>query len=165
MKRTPDFLLPTLLICVITAFIQSATERTAAASPPQESQPSAMRVVDLKASDGTMLKASYFAAAKPGPGVLLLHQSNRDRKSWDDVAGQLAAAGINTLTLDMRGFGESGGTRGDFKRMPEDVDAALEFLMSQPGVDRQVIGLGGAGWLGVTYSAEAARRHPKEVKS
>src|SRR6516164_3427895 len=65
----------------------------------------------------------------------------------------------------MRGFGESGGTRGDFKRMPEDVDAALEFLMSQPGVDRQAIGLGGAGWLGVTYAVEAARRHPNEIKS
>lgn len=127
--------------------------------------PSAPRVVDLKSVDGTPLKATYFAAAKPGPGVLLLHQSNRDRKSWDGEAGQLAAAGFNTLTLDLHGFGESGGTRGDFNRMPEDVDTALEFLMSQPGVDRQVIGLGGAGWLGVTYLVEAARRHPKEVKS
>ena len=63
-------------------------------------------------------------------------------------AGGTSAAG----RLDMRGFGESGGTRGDFKRMPEDVDSALEFLMSQPRVDHQVIGLGEAGWLGVTYS-------------
>src|SRR5579864_5853047 len=75
----------------------------------QESQrPAAPRIVDLRASDGTVLKASYFAAAKPGPGVLLLHQSNRDRKSWDGEAAQLAAAGFNTLTLDMRGLGESG---------------------------------------------------------
>src|ERR1700732_705102 len=74
----------------------------------QAQQPSAPRVVELKASDGTVLKASYFAAAKPGPGVLLLHQINRTRRGWDDVAAQLAAAGINTLTLDMPGFGESG---------------------------------------------------------
>jgi hypothetical protein len=39
------------------------------------------RTVHLKAADGTPLKASFFAAAKPGPGVLLLHQVNRDRKS------------------------------------------------------------------------------------
>src|SRR2546423_3876048 len=125
----------------------------------------APRIVDLKATDGTPLKATYFAAAKPGPSVLLLHQSNRDRKSWDGEAAQLAAAGLNTVTLDTRGFGESGGKRGDFKRMPEDVDTALKFLMSQPGVDRQVIGVGGAGWLGVTYAVEAARRHPKDVRS
>jgi pimeloyl-ACP methyl ester carboxylesterase len=147
---------------ILAALISAASGRAIRA---QQSQPPIPQVVDLKSTDRTPLKATYFAAAKPGPGVLLLHQSNRDRKSWDGEAAQLAAAGFNTLTLDMRGFGESGGTRGDFKRMPEDVDAALEFLMSQPGVDRQVIGLGGAGWLGVTYSAEAARRHPEEVKS
>ena len=72
--------------------------------------PAAPRIVDLEAADGTPLKATYFAA-KPGPGVLLLHQVNRTRKSWDHLASQLAASGINTLTLDMRGIGESGGTR------------------------------------------------------
>jgi pimeloyl-ACP methyl ester carboxylesterase len=125
----------------------------------------APQIVDVKSADGTILKGTYFAAAKPGPGALLLHQSNRDRKSWDGVAAQLANAGINTLTLDMRGFGESGGTRAESKRLPEDVDTALKFLMSQRGVEPQAIGLGGAGWFGVTYSVEAARRHPKEIRS
>src|SRR5579863_7969147 len=85
--------------------------KTADTLEAQQSQPPAPRVLELKASDGTILKASYFAAAKPGPGVLLLHQVNRTRKSWDDVATQLAAIGINTLTLDLRGYGESRGTR------------------------------------------------------
>src|SRR3984957_20400613 len=85
-------------------------------------QPSAPRVVDLRAADGTILKASYFAAAKPGPGVLLLHQSNRTRDSWDGVARKLASAGINTLTLDMRGYGESGGTSS--KRLTDARDIA-----------------------------------------
>ena len=147
---------------ILAALISAAS---ASAITAQQSQPPSLQVVDLKSTDGTPLKATYFAAAKPGPGVLLLHQSNRTRKSWDPVASQLAASGINTLTLDMRGLGDSGGTRGEFKRMPEDVDAALEFLMSQPGVDHQVIGLGGAGWLGVLYSVEGARRHPEEIKS
>src|SRR5215472_19191829 len=133
------------------------------------------RIVDLKAPDGTPLKATYFAAAKPGPGVLLLHQVNRDRKSWEGVAVQLASAGINTLTLDMRGIGESGGTRWEkltdaelakhWRGWPEDVDAALEFLRSQPGVNRDVIGMGGSGLLGVDNSVEAARRHPAWIKS
>jgi hypothetical protein len=70
----------------------------------QAQQPPAARVVDLKAADGTILKATYFAATKPGPGVLLLHQGNRARKSWDELAGQLAAAGINTLTLVSSGW-------------------------------------------------------------
>jgi dienelactone hydrolase len=148
----------------------------ASASQAKESQPRpAGRVVDLRASDGTVLKASYFAAAKPGPGVLLLHQVNRTRDSWDDLAGQLAAAGINTLTLDMRGFGESGGTREDKltaeeraqvrKRRPGDIDTALQYLASQPGVKRDGIGMGGAGGFGVDVSVDTARRHSTEVKS
>jgi tetratricopeptide (TPR) repeat protein len=132
----------------------------------QSSQQPAARVIDLKASDGTLLKASYFAAAKPGPGVLLFHQSNRDRKSWDEMAAQLAAAGINTLTIDDRGHGESGGKRGDKQLYQDgDLDAAFEYLVTQPGVVREVIGAGGAGWLGVDNSVETARRHFAEVKS
>src|SRR5271170_3710011 len=70
----------------------------------------APRIVDLTAADGTVLKASFFAAAKPGPGVILLHQCNRQRKVGNDLAGRLAASGISVITLDFRGFGDSGGT-------------------------------------------------------
>jgi pimeloyl-ACP methyl ester carboxylesterase len=137
-------------------------------------QKPAPRIVDLKAADGTPLKASFFAAARPGPGVLLLHQSNRDRKSWDPVASQLAAAGIHTLTLDLAGFGESGtplqkltdAERTKYQHgWPDDVEAAFEYLGSQPGVDHNLMGAGGAGWLGVLYSVDAARRHPEKIKS
>jgi tetratricopeptide (TPR) repeat protein/uncharacterized damage-inducible protein DinB len=141
----------------------------------QAQQAPAARVVDLKAVDGTILKASYFAAAKPGPGVLLLHQSNRTRDSWDGVARKLAAAGINTLTLDMRGFGESGGTpnseltdaeRAKVRAMrPGDVDTAFQYLVSQPGVKRDVIGVGGSGEFGVGRSVDVARQHSAEVNS
>jgi dienelactone hydrolase len=146
---------------------------TAAIASIALAQP-APRVVDLTAADGMPLKATYFAAEKPGPGVLLLHQINRDRKSWDTVAAQLAAAGINTLTLDLRGFGQSGtrlekltdAERSKYRRAwPEDVDAALEYLTSQPGVDRGRIAAGGAGGLGVLYSVDAARRHRAQIKS
>lgn len=128
-----------------------------------QSSKNGARVIDLKTSDGTVLKASYFAASKPAPGVLLLHQADRDRKSWDSVASQLASAGINTLTLDMRGHGESGGKAGD--KITDDIDKAFQYLVSQPGVNHDVIGAGGAGWLGVGYSVEFARKHPAQVKS
>src|SRR5947209_13973747 len=124
------------------------------------------RIIDLKSADGTLLKATYFAAAKPGPGVLLYHQSNRARQSWDDVAAQIATAGINTLTVDTRGYGESSGEKKEREKWRSaDLDAAFQYLVSQSGVDRDVIGVGGAGWLGVDCSVETARRHPGQVKS
>jgi lysophospholipase L1-like esterase/dienelactone hydrolase len=159
-----------LLTALLTACVLLATPKAASAQVLQ----SLPRVVELKASDGTPLKATYFAAAKPGPGVLLLHQSNRTRKAWDELAGQLASAGINTLTLDMRGFGESGtpytqlteAQRAQVGIMwPGDVDIAFQYLVSQPGVKRNVIGVGGAGWFGVLHSVGLARQHPGEVKS
>jgi dienelactone hydrolase len=132
------------------------------------------RVVDLTAADGTKLKATYFDAGKPGPGVLLLHQCNRQRKVWDGLATQLSGAGINVLTLDNRGFGESGGTPHDklspadegkveTEKWPGDFKVAMQYLESQPGVTRDMIGVGGAS-CGVNNSIQTARRHP-EVRS
>jgi hypothetical protein len=83
---------------------------------------------------------------KPGPGVLLLHMCNTTRKSWEPVAKGLSAKGINALTVDNRGFGESGGPRFDGgtlevrkelnDKWPADFDAAYDFFVVQPGVDK-----------------------------
>jgi dienelactone hydrolase len=147
--------------CLLLLCLASGTAAQAAPAP-------APRQVRLKSADGAVLAATYFDAGKPGPGVLLFHQSNRTRKSWDEVAAQLAAAGIHTLAVDSRGHGESGGSAGgdhaDEKRI-DDLDAAFRWLVSQPGVTRDLIGVGGAGWLGVHASVETARRHPRESRS
>jgi dienelactone hydrolase len=132
------------------------------------------RVVDLTATDGTKLKATFFSAGKAGPGVLLLHQCNQQRKGWDGLATQLTAAGISVLTLDFRGFGESGGTpvkdlpQEEFpkivnEKFPGDMDVAYGYLVSQPAVDGHIVGAGGAS-CGVNQAIQLARRHP-EVKS
>ena len=132
-----------------------------------------VRVVDVKSADGTILKGTYFAAANPGPGVLLFHQSNRTRRTWDELAAQLAAIGIHVLTVDSRAHGESGGkydtgaNRAAYWKTgwPSDLEAAFQYLSSQSGVNRDVIGAGGAGNLGVQSAIETARRHPAQVKS
>jgi tetratricopeptide (TPR) repeat protein len=93
---------------------------------------------------------------------------------WDGLAERLASSGINVLTLDYRGYGESGGTPNDKlspeaqKKMatetwPRDFDMALEYLESQPGVVRTKIGAGGAS-CGVNNSIQLARRH-SEIQS
>ena len=73
-------------------------------------QAPAPRVVDLTAPDRTTLKTTYLAASKPGPGVMLFHQCDRDRKTWEELAPRLVRRGLNVLTLDFRGYGDSGGT-------------------------------------------------------
>lgn len=153
--------LPAFLVVIFWTLLSAAGEP----KPP--------KITDLTAADGIKLKVSFFAAGKPGPGVLLLHQCNRQRKIWDGLALQLAAAGINVLTLDLRGFGESGDdpqpkmtpqqAQAAAAKWPGDIDVAFQFLQTQPGVEKDVIGVGGAS-CGVNNSVQTALRHP-EVKS
>jgi dienelactone hydrolase len=127
----------------------------------------------LSAPDGARLAATYYSAGKPGPGILLCHQCNKDRKSWNGLAERLARAGFHVLTIDYRGFGESTGARHndlpDAQRAklvtevwPGDLDVAYKYLAAQPGV-RGVTGAGGAS-CGVNNSIQLSRRHP-EIKS
>jgi dienelactone hydrolase len=129
--------------------------------------------IDITAPDGVKLRATLFSAAKPGPGVLLLHMCNTTRKSWEPVAKELSEKGINALTIDNRGFGESGGPRFDIskpevarqlnEKWPADFDAAHDFLVAQPGVDKTRIAVGG-GSCGVGNAVKLAEGHP-DVKS
>ena len=129
--------------------------------------------VDIPAPDGTKLRATFFSAAKPGPGVLLLHMCNTVRKSWEPVAKRLSEKGINALTIDNRGFGESGGPRFEGaspdvlkklnEKWPGDFEAAYDFLVAQSGVDKTRIAIGG-GSCGVNNALTLAQHHP-DVKA
>jgi len=156
-----------LIAPAVLALTLCAVARVALAAP-------AGRDVTITADDGVALKGTYFVAAKPGPAVLLLHMCNTDRRSWEPVGRQLGEAGIHALALDYRGFGESAGPRFDTLgqvdalqlvngKWPGDIDAALTFLLSQPGVDRARVGVGG-GSCGVTQAVGVARRH-RDVRS
>lgn len=131
------------------------------------------RDISLKAADGITLKGTYYAATKPGPGIVLLHQCNRDRRSWNNLATKLTSEGFHVLTLDYRGYGESGGERfmelpserqaAEQKKWPGDIDLAFAYLLAQPGVEKNRIGAAGAS-CGVNQSIQLALRHA-EVKS
>ena len=129
----------------------------------------ATKDVDILAPDEIKLRATFFAAAKPGPGLLLLHMCNTVRKSWEPVAKELSEKGINALTVDNRGFGESGGPRFEGaspdvikqlnEKWPADFEAAYDFLIAQPGVDKSRIAVGG-GSCGVNNAMKLAEKHP-----
>jgi dienelactone hydrolase len=152
-------------VCALILFV--------AALQPATGEPVTGTPASIPAPDGTKLAATYYSGDKPGPGILLLHQCNKDRSSWNTLAEKLARAGFHVLTMDYRGYGESGGKRhldlpaSDRVKLttevwPGDVDAAFGYLRAQPGV-QQVYGAGGAS-CGVNQSIQLSRRHP-EVKS
>lgn len=121
--------------------------------------------VDLKASDGTMLKATYMSPGKAGPAMLLIHQCNMDRSSWSVIAPQLVDAGVHVLTMDLRGFGDSegegmrgeGGFQSFLGKSTADVDMAFNYLVNQAGVDGTRVAVGGAS-CGAMLTASLASR-------
>jgi dienelactone hydrolase len=138
-----------------------------------QSQTPSPKDINIQAPDGTKLRASFFPASKPGSGVLLLHMCNTARKSWEPVAKELAEKGVSALTIDNRGFGESGGPRFEGaspevlkqlnEKWPGDFEAAYDYLVAQPGVDKTRIAVGG-GSCGVNNAITLAEHHP-DVKA
>jgi dienelactone hydrolase len=149
--------------CVVMT-IAALTLAGAAAAAQKDVQ---RKDVDIKSAN-VMLKGTYFSPGRPGPAMLLLHQCNMDRHAWDTLAADLAGAGIHVLTIDYRGYGESGGEKltdaaerriSMQQKWPGDVDAAYDYLVAQKGVDKAHVAAGGAS-CGVTQSSDlATRRH------
>ena len=137
--------------------------------PARASGQPAATDVTLKAPDGLTLKATYYSPGKPGPGLVLLHQCNRDRADWKAFAQAASARGYHVIAPDFRGFGESAGERFSSlpaqapivaEKWPGDVDAAYAWLVAQEGVDKERIAAAGAS-CGVNQAVLLARRHPQ----
>jgi dienelactone hydrolase len=157
--------------CGSTSHAPNTNAVTIATPPANTSTPSssASGNVNIRSQDGVALVGSIYPSDKPNsPAVLLLHQWQSDRHSYDAFAKQLQAKGFNVLSIDGRGFGESTKTvdgktvaaeRTDaaVKGMLGDVDAAFKYLSEQKNVDPKRIGIIGASYgssLALLYGAD-----------
>ncbi|MEP1096499.1 MAG: alpha/beta fold hydrolase [Cyclobacteriaceae bacterium] len=137
---------------------------------------SVVKEVRFRTDDNVEIRGSYYTHDQSGPGILLMHQcmEGSDRNSWASVANKLAEEGYHVLAFDFRGYGDSDGQWPDFEKMSEfisvcrstisrDVNAAFEFLKSQPNVNSDQIGVGGAS-CGVFMGIDLAASNP-EIKT
>jgi len=134
-----------------------------AGAHPAHRAPAATSVpVSLTTPDGFILKGTLAipAQAGPRPVVLLAHPFNADSSGWKVLLDDLAARGIATLALDLRGHGQStikGGATvavtEDFKassaavgfdRIPADLAQAAAWVRKQPRIDAHRLGLAGS---------------------
>lgn len=128
--------------------------------------------VSIDSADGLRLVGSMYGATKAkSPALLLLHQWESDRHSFDEFAARMQGKGFAVLSIDGRGFGKStkkadgttiaaGRSDADIKAMLDDVDAAFNFLSKQPNVDAKRVGIVGASYgssLAIIYAAD----HPE----
>ncbi|MDX2078237.1 MAG: alpha/beta fold hydrolase [bacterium] len=89
--------------------------------------------IELEASDGLILKGDFYPQEEASVGVLLLHMNGGTKRQWTAFIPKLQEAGYSILTVDMRGFGSTGG-RTDWTLAQEDVQLWLDWLKSQENV-------------------------------
>jgi dienelactone hydrolase len=103
-------------------------------------------------------------AKAPAPAVLVNGpQTNHRDMVPATYAAKLAEMGLVALTIDHRGFGESGGAVRDFENpgmKVEDIRIAVAFLKTRPEVRADAIGMLGV-CSGAGYSAAAAAALPE----
>lgn len=115
--------------------------------------------VTLFTGDGVRLYAEWSPPPAPAPAVLLVHMLSRSHRDWAELTTGLNAVGFGVLAIDLRGHGQSGGTRGDLGAMVGDLRAALAWLKTRPDVLSGRIGICAAS-LGTTLALVAAADDP-----
>ena len=117
----------------------------------------------LTLDSGIVGTLSVPDAGADGPAVVMLHgfASNRDEIGgiFAAQAAALAEAGIASLRIDFRGYGESAGAEAEvtIDRMLEDAAIARAHLASVEGVDAARIGV-----LGYSFGAAIAMLEPAD---
>jgi dienelactone hydrolase len=142
-----------------------------AASVAAAPAPDAARKVSFPTKDGWMIAALYRPPRKGGAVLVLAHGVGSSKDEWAPLTARLAAEGVGTLALDLRGHVDSrkgpAGERsyetfdadGEWLRAIGDLDAAAAWLKGR-GISESRIALGGAS-IGANLAAQAATTRPK----
>jgi len=124
------------------------------------SRPAGAEDVWITTKDNVRLHAWFFKSGR-GPSaatVIYFHGNGGNITNVGWVAESLAARGFDTLLLDYRGYGQSEGASRDENTLYADGDAAVDYIISQRGVDPGRILLYGQS-LGTVVATELALRH------
>ncbi|HBB56947.1 TPA: hypothetical protein DEW47_02670 [Patescibacteria group bacterium] len=133
--------------------------------------------IKFATNDGMEIVGHYCAQfdrkkedKKDIPSVLFLHMMPATKESWKDFAKKLHHAGFETLAIDMRGHGESGGGPDGYKTFSDeqhqasvyDIGGAMQFLEDR-GVSLSNIILVGAS-IGANLALQFIAEYP-EIKT
>jgi pimeloyl-ACP methyl ester carboxylesterase len=137
--------------------------------PPVAKDPE--QKVSFQTKDGWTISALYRPARKGGDVLILAHGVGSAKVEWAGFTQRLAAKGVGTLAIDLRGHADSKrGPKGagdyttfdatdEWPRAVADLDAAAAWLKAR-GVPEERIALGGAS-VGANLASVAAAGKPK----
>ncbi|MBN2548129.1 MAG: alpha/beta fold hydrolase [Anaerolineales bacterium] len=117
---------------------------------------SAYRQVEFLTPDGLLLRG-WHIPTRNGAMIILVHGHGGNRTQLLDEAALLSQEGYGVLMYDARNCGESEGQVTTFGLLEaNDLRAALDFILDQPGVDADRIAALGHSMGGATVLLAAA---------
>jgi len=105
-----------------------------------------METVNLTASDDLVLEGDIYMpeeVSDQSPIVITLHMLGGNRGAYEPIIPDLVSAGYMVLNVDMRGHGDTGGSR-DWELAQADVTAWVEWLRENGYLSSQGMSIIGA---------------------
>src|SRR5438093_6753461 len=109
--------------------------------PPARSIAATHDDVTFNSRDGIVLKGGWFAVPRADGAAVIVHGRGRNRVNSDfmpaAIARLLLVHGYSVLLFDLRGHGESGGTRYTLGiEEPRDILAAIDLAARRADIER-----------------------------
>jgi fermentation-respiration switch protein FrsA (DUF1100 family) len=114
--------------------------------PPASSIAATHEDVTFNSRDGIVLKGWWFEVAGADRAVVIVHGRGRNRVNSDfmeaAIARLLLVHGYSVLLFDLRGHGESGGTRYTLGiEEPRDILAAIDLAAAKADIERNRVAI------------------------
>ncbi|EGC34458.1 hypothetical protein DICPUDRAFT_94792 [Dictyostelium purpureum] len=166
-------ILATAGIALIVSLIYSSQEKLlyfpdtkTMINPQSYFDPDKFEEIYLTTSDGIKVQTWFFRQenSKNVPTLLFCH-SNAGNLSHrlDNIKNLFDNVNINVFILSYRGYGFSEGTPSE-PGLKKDIDACMEYLLSDPLIDpNQIICFGRS--LGGAVAIDTAKRYPNDIKA
>ncbi|MCY4539067.1 MAG: alpha/beta fold hydrolase [Chloroflexi bacterium] len=132
-----------ILTLVISLFLFLSFIITAQDLPTSET-------ITRQSADDIALVADFYAAPEGAPVIVALHMLNSARAAYAPIIPDLQGAGYALLNVDMRGHGQSGGSR-DWEAAIADVADWISWLDGEGH-----LGDGGLAIMGASIGANVA---------
>jgi esterase/lipase len=131
----------------------AASDATKPAAEPTPSGAVSDEPVRFETADGVTIQGHLYSSGGPKRKVVVLaHEFPTDQQAWTAFARELAAKGVDALTFDFRGYGQTAGTK-DVTKVDRDLESAVRFIRSRDYAQVYVFGASMGGTAAIKVAA------------
>jgi hypothetical protein len=148
----PDEEVETAATPTLTATAQATSDKPTPANTPSAGSEVANEAFSVETPDGVMLKGHAYTPEGPKRQALIIFAAG-DQSIWTESTRAFTSEGIAVFTVDLPGYGETGGEEADARTLATDVRLLTRFVVSREYPLVYVAGFGETGGALVTDEA------------